>query len=152
MTKRLTVQDRALIATRYEMWQSVIELQRWWRSQRGRHATLHPNTIKNCHQKLMTTGSVCDTERSGRHSSSRSPEVVDTINSTQSFQTYCVHTQMELKTLQVPCRESAQKVPSTMPRQGSKSCWYYAKIASKKWQIPCVEKAEKVANIMRRKG
>ncbi|CAF3023534.1 unnamed protein product [Rotaria sp. Silwood2] len=79
MTKLLTVQDRALIATRYEMWQSVIEVQRWWRSQWGRHATLHPDTIKNCHQKLMTTGSVCDTERSGRHSSSRSPEIVDIV-------------------------------------------------------------------------
>ena len=82
MAKRLIVQDRALIATRYEMWQSVIDVQRWWRSQRGSHVTLHPNTIKNCHQKLMTTGSVCDTERSGRHSSSGSPEVVDIVRKT----------------------------------------------------------------------
>ena len=71
MAKRLTVQDRALIATRYEMWQSVIEVQRWWRSQRGRHATLDAKIIKNCHQKLMTTSSVCDVERSGRDLTSR---------------------------------------------------------------------------------
>ena len=89
MAKRLTVQDRALIATRYEMWQSVIEVQRWWRSQRGRHETLDAKTIKNCHQKLMTTGSVCDIERSGRHSTSRSPEAVDIVRKmfTQSPET-----------------------------------------------------------------
>lgn len=79
MTKRLTVQDRALIEARYEMWQSVIEVQRWWRNQRGRHATFDAKTIKNCHRKLITTGSVCDIERTGRHSTSRSPEVVDIV-------------------------------------------------------------------------
>jgi hypothetical protein len=78
MSKRLTVQDRVLIATRYEMWQSVIEVQRWW-SQWGRHATLDAKTINNCHEKLMTTGSVWDIERSGRHSTSCSLEVVDIV-------------------------------------------------------------------------
>ncbi|CAF2088788.1 unnamed protein product [Rotaria magnacalcarata] len=82
MNKRLTVQDRALIATRYEMWPSVVEVQRWWRSQRGKHATLGAKTIKNGHQKLMKTGSVYDTERSGRPSISGSPEVVDVVRET----------------------------------------------------------------------
>ena len=80
MTKRLTVQDRALIATRYEMWQSVVEMQRWWwRSQQGKGVTLDAKTIKNCHQKLMITGSICDIERSGRPLASRSSELVDFV-------------------------------------------------------------------------
>ncbi|CAF3770620.1 unnamed protein product [Rotaria sp. Silwood1] len=79
MPKRLSIQDRVLIATRYEMWQSVIEVQRWWRNQRGKHLTLDAKTIKNCHQKLMITGSVYDMERSGRRSTSHSPEVVNTV-------------------------------------------------------------------------
>jgi hypothetical protein len=57
----------------------MVQVQRWWRSQRGKHVTLDAKTIKNYHQKLMSTGSVCDIERSGRRSSSRSPEVVDFV-------------------------------------------------------------------------
>ena len=66
MTSRLTIQERAKIAARYEVWNSVVEVQRWWRTLKGSRATLHPETIRNCHAKLMTTGSVNDKRRSGR--------------------------------------------------------------------------------------
>ena len=76
MTSRLTIQERAKIAARYEVWNSVVEVQRWWRTLKGSRATLRPETIRNCHAKLMTTGSVNDKRRSGRPSTSRSPAKV----------------------------------------------------------------------------
>jgi hypothetical protein len=65
---RLTLQERAQLAARYEVWQSVVQVQRWWRTIRGPHAQVDSKTIKNCHAKLMATGSVVDTRRSGRRS------------------------------------------------------------------------------------
>ena len=76
MTSRLTIQERAKIAARYEVWNSVVEVQRWWRTLKGSRATLRRETIRNCHAKLMTTGSVNDKRRSGRPSTSRSPAKV----------------------------------------------------------------------------
>ena len=79
MAGRLTVQERAQIAARSEVWRSIIEVQRWWRNIKGRHAQINPRTIKNCHAKLMTTGSVSDTQRSGRPSKFKDPEVVQVV-------------------------------------------------------------------------
>ena len=79
MAGRLTVQERAQIAAHYEVWRSIVEVQRWWRTIKGRHAQIDPKTIKNCHAKLMTTGSVSDTQRSGRPSKFRDPEVVQVV-------------------------------------------------------------------------
>ena len=42
------------------MWNSVVAVQRWWRTVKGRNATIRQETIKNCHSKLLTTGSVTD--------------------------------------------------------------------------------------------
>ena len=42
----------------------------------GKNATIRQETIKNCHSKLLTTGSVTDARRSGRLSISRSEENV----------------------------------------------------------------------------
>src|SRR5215471_5909480 len=64
------------IAARYEVWNSVVAVQRWWHTVKGRNATIHQETIKNCHSKLLTTGSVKDALRSGRPSTSRSEENV----------------------------------------------------------------------------
>ena len=75
MAGRLNVQERAQIAARYELWNSVVAVQRWWRTVKGRNATIRQETIKNCHSKLLTTGSVTDA-RSGRPSTSRSEENV----------------------------------------------------------------------------
>lgn len=45
----------------------------------GVNALLRPETTKNCHAKLMTTGTVQDMKKSGRASTSRSEENVITI-------------------------------------------------------------------------
>ena len=79
MAGRLTVQERAQIAACYEVWRSIIAVQRWWRNIKERHAQINPRTIKNCHAKLMTTGSVSDTQRSGRPSKFKDPEVVQVV-------------------------------------------------------------------------
>jgi len=76
MAGRLTVEERAQIAARYEVWNSVVAVQRWWRTVKGRNTTIRPETIKNCHSKLLTTGSVTDARRSARPSTSRSGENV----------------------------------------------------------------------------
>lgn len=76
MAEKLSVYDRAQIASRYEVWKSVVLVQRWWRREKGVNASLRPETIKNCHTKLMTTGSVKDMKRSGRPCTSRSEENV----------------------------------------------------------------------------
>jgi len=79
MAGRLTVQERTQIAARYEVWNSVVGVQRWWRTAKGRNATIHQKTIKNCHSKLLTTGSVMAARRSGRPSTSRSKENVASV-------------------------------------------------------------------------
>jgi len=76
MAGRLTIQERAQIAPRYEVWNSVVAVQRWWRTVKGRNATIRQKTIKNCHSKLLTTGSVRDSRKSGRPSTSRHEENV----------------------------------------------------------------------------
>ena len=43
---------------------------------KGSNATIRQETIKNCHSKLLTTGSVTDARRSGCPSTSRSEENV----------------------------------------------------------------------------
>ena len=54
----------------------MVAVQCWWRTVMGRNATIRQETIKNCHSKLLTTGSVTDARRSGRPSTSRSEENV----------------------------------------------------------------------------
>jgi len=76
MAGRLTVKERAQIVARYEVWNSLVAVQRWWPTVKGRNNTIRPETIKNCRSKLLTTGSVTDARRSGRPSTSQS---VDSI-------------------------------------------------------------------------
>ena len=51
-------------------------VQRWWRTLKGRQATQRPQTIQNCHAKLMTTAFVNNKRRRGRPSTSLSPAKV----------------------------------------------------------------------------
>ena len=76
MAGRLTVKERAQTAARYEVWNSVVAVQRWWRTVKGRNTTIRPETIKTCHSKLLTTDSVTDARRNDRPSTSRSEENV----------------------------------------------------------------------------
>ncbi|CAG0901828.1 unnamed protein product [Darwinula stevensoni] len=62
-------------------WGSIVQVQRWWRGGHGRRASLDLKTIRNCHTKLMTTGSVADVMRNGRPSTSRSQDV-ETVRQT----------------------------------------------------------------------
>ena len=75
----LDCSEGAQIAARYEVWNSVVAVQRWWRTVKGRYATIGQETIKNCHSKLLTTGSVTDARKSGRPSASRSEENVTLV-------------------------------------------------------------------------
>jgi len=54
----------------------VVAVQRWWHTVKRSNATICQETIKNCHSKLLTTGSVTDARKSGRPSTSRSEENV----------------------------------------------------------------------------
>ena len=98
MAGRLTVKERAQIASRYEVWNSVVAVQRWWRTVKGRNATIRQETIKNCHSKLLTTGSMTDAWRSGCPSTSRSEENVALV--------WDMFTHSLLKSTCQPARES----------------------------------------------
>ena len=64
MAGRLTVQEHAQIEACYEVWRFIVQVQRWWKTIKGRQAQIDSKTIKNCQAKLMTTGSVSDIQRS----------------------------------------------------------------------------------------
>ena len=80
MAHKLTLQQRAQIASRYKVWQSPIQVQRWWRSEYGKNKTIDAKTIKSCHHKLMTTGSVGDLSRSGRPASNSCEERIQRVS------------------------------------------------------------------------
>ena len=45
----LSIEERAKIASRYEVWQAIgniIQVHRWWRTQNGRNTSLNARTIK----------------------------------------------------------------------------------------------------------
>ena len=62
MTGKLHINDRAKIAVRYEVWGSVIAVQRWWWAEWGKNAILNPKTIKSCCHKLMSMRLVVDSK------------------------------------------------------------------------------------------
>eukprot|EP00106_Octopus_bimaculoides_P001463 XP_014768905.1 PREDICTED: uncharacterized protein LOC106868252 [Octopus bimaculoides] len=76
MASRLTVEERTKIAARHEVWNSVVLVQRWRRAWKGKHG---PETIKSCHTKLMTMGSVNNARRSGHPTTSQSVENMATV-------------------------------------------------------------------------
>ena len=79
MAQRLDTKQRAQIGCRYEVWRSPTLVQRWWRQQYSKYETLHPDTIKSCHRKLMETGSVADLPRSGRPVKTSDPQTVHSV-------------------------------------------------------------------------
>lgn len=46
MAGRLAVQERSKIAACYDVRNSIVLVQKWWRPEKSKHATLHPETIK----------------------------------------------------------------------------------------------------------
>ena len=79
MSERLTNHERAQIASRYEVWKPVVQVQTWWREHHEHRAYLAPKSIKTCHSRLMTTGSVKDAPRSGRPSKSEAENDVELL-------------------------------------------------------------------------
>jgi len=91
MAGRLTAKERAQIAARYEVWNSVVAVQRWWLMVQGRNNTIRPETIKNCHSKLLTTGSVTDARRSGRPSTSGQRPAIFVVIARAASLGHCPH-------------------------------------------------------------
>ncbi|CAG0897384.1 unnamed protein product [Darwinula stevensoni] len=71
MAHCLTLCERSQLASCYKVRQSMVQVQGWWRNVHGPRASVDAKTIRNCHSKLMNTGSVVDTRKSGRPSTSR---------------------------------------------------------------------------------
>ena len=67
ITSPMSIQKQAKIAAGNEVRNSIVLVQRRWCACEGWHETLRPETIRGCHVMLMTTGSVNDKRRSGRH-------------------------------------------------------------------------------------
>jgi hypothetical protein len=76
MAGRFSVPEWAKIAARCEVWNWVVAVQRWWREVRGRNATVHKETVKKLHSRLLTRILVTDVRSSGRPFTSRSEENV----------------------------------------------------------------------------
>lgn len=59
----ISIKDRAKIASRYKVFQSLVAVQSWWRVVKGANESLNEKNMNNCHRKLLETGSVCDKRR-----------------------------------------------------------------------------------------
>ena len=68
ITSPLSIQKQAKIAAGNEVRNSIVLVQRRWGACDGWHETLRPETIRGGHAKRMTTGSVNNKRRNGRHS------------------------------------------------------------------------------------
>ena len=79
VTSPLTIQVQTKIAAHYEEWNVIVLVQRRWSTCKGRHEILHLETIRRCHAKLITDGSVNNKRRSGHPFASRSAEKMDRV-------------------------------------------------------------------------
>ena len=79
MANKFTLQERTQIALKFEVCQSVIAVQRWWRQLHGRHAIINPHTIHACHDKLVTTGSSGNRERRTKRSKAKEDHNIATV-------------------------------------------------------------------------
>ena len=79
MALQLSAHKRVSIAARFEVWGSIVQVQRWFKSTFGRNEKLGKNTIKLCHSKLFDTGSVSNTKRPKDLSKKRSAENVAVV-------------------------------------------------------------------------
>ena len=78
----LTPQQRAQIASRFEVWGSIIEIQRWFRSTFGIHKKVSPNTIKTCHSKLLNIETVLRKSYKTRPLTARTQDNIDAVKQT----------------------------------------------------------------------
>ena len=85
MALQLSAQKRVSIAARFEVWGSIVQVQRWFKSTLGRNEKLSKNTIKLCHSKLFDTGSVSNTKRPQELSKKRNAENVTIFKNKDRF-------------------------------------------------------------------
>ena len=78
----LTPQQRAQIASRFEVWGSIIEVRRWFRSTFGIHKQVSPNTIKTCHYKMLNVGNVLRKPYKSRSLTARTQDNIDAVKKT----------------------------------------------------------------------
>ena len=83
----LTPQQRAQIASRFEVWGSIIEVKRWFRSTFGIHKKVSPNTIKTCHSKLLNIGTVLRKSYKTRPLTARTQDNIDVVKQTYVMRT-----------------------------------------------------------------
>ena len=129
MAGRFNVKERAQIAARYEVWNSVVAVRRWWRTVKGRSATIRQETIKYCHSKFLPTGSVTDARRSGRLSTSRSEENVTLVRD--------MFTRSPRESTHQAARESGLS-RHTVHRMLKKKTWIFARgnpITCRSWHV-----------------
>ena len=63
MALELSQEKILKIAARYEVWGSIIQVQRWFKNTFGRNENLGYDTIRRCHSKLFESGSVSNAKR-----------------------------------------------------------------------------------------
>ena len=80
MTLQLSQEKRLKTAARYEVWGSIIQVQRWFKSTFGRNQKLGNNTIRRCHSKLFESGSVSNAKRPKDLSKKRTIQNVDVVH------------------------------------------------------------------------
>ena len=78
----LTPQQMAKIASSFELWGSLIEVYRWFRSTFGIHKKESPNTIKTCHSKLLNVRNVLLKPYKSGSLTARTQENIETVKRT----------------------------------------------------------------------
>jgi len=76
---QLSTEKRVKIAARFEVWGSIVQVQRWFKSVYGRNETLSKPTIKKCHSKLFQTGVVSNKTRPKDISKKRTTENIEAV-------------------------------------------------------------------------
>lgn len=75
----MTADKKTHIAARYEVWGSIVKVQRWFRSIFGVNNTIRPNTIKKYHKKLFETGCASNSKRPNRQPSTRTQDNIHAV-------------------------------------------------------------------------
>ena len=79
MALQISQEKRLKIAARYEVWGSIIQVQRWFKNTFGRNEKLGYNTIRRCHSKLFESGSVSNAKRPKDLPKKRTTQNVDVV-------------------------------------------------------------------------
>ena len=67
----MSTDKKTHIAARFEVWRSVVQVQRWFKGSFGKNNTLSANTIKLYHKNLFETGCASNSKRPNRRFTKR---------------------------------------------------------------------------------